>query len=256
LFSALWQPGGLDIPRNGPLHAIDVGFGDDLITSVEFLDSLSQRSSEYFLSALECDEQRVRRASTQTQNPRLRVLRGTFSTCKDLTPAPVIIRVINVLRGYTLLDAAQASRIMARGLAPGGTLVEGTTDVEGHLASAHLWRKSNDGAQIVYDGLFVATNFARGFAPRMFRDVLPRDLRRHVLPGEPVAEWLEQWQTQADEVRQQHTNSTNKAVFQASAEKLADSRSDTDIRWLKHGCLLWRPPRPSHRSEVMSPGPV
>jgi hypothetical protein len=99
---------------------------------------------------------------------------------------------MNVLRGYTVGEAAAETARWSSWLTDGGLLIEGSTDVDGALGSAHLWRK-HDGV-LVHEGLAFFTDFTRGFAPMMFRDVLPRDLRRSVKPGQPIHALLARWQ--------------------------------------------------------------
>lgn len=45
------------------------------------------------------------------------------------------------------------------------------------------------------------SSLERGFAPIMFRDWLPRDIRRKAQPGTPIRELLDAWTEAIDEVR-------------------------------------------------------
>lgn len=112
-----------------------------------------------------------------------------------------------------------------------------------------------------YEGLACVTDFSRGFSPWMFRDVLPRDLRRHATSGEPVFEWLSDWENEVRSLREARRAEgqprsgveVSRAVFSASVERLAVSRPETDARWAARGVVLWKPERPSTRPEVLCP---
>ena len=54
---------------------------------------------------------------------------------------PVLVRVMNVLRDYSVLDAITALRILYQQVAPGGYLVEGSAETNGRVAMALLWHR-------------------------------------------------------------------------------------------------------------------
>lgn len=99
--------------------------------------------------------------------------------------SPIAIRAINVFRGYREADALAALEHLAR---YGALLLEGSTDLEGHLACAWVIAKGQP-RQLLF-----ATDFERGFGPWMFRDVLPRALRRSVHPGTWIHGFLTRWE--------------------------------------------------------------
>lgn len=244
------------------LHAVDVGFGDALTTTEELLVALRSAypHCEVAITAIDNDPERVARACRENRETQLRVQLGGFEAVKSVWPQPHLIRVMNVLRGYPEQEARSAQHALFDALRPHGLLVEGSTDKAGHLLAAHVWQKSeHSGKQ--YVGLAIASDFARGFAPRMFRDVLPRDLRRHVVRGEPVADWLLAWQDIVERLRGAPVSASepraeplrdNALLFQASAQILAEEVGCTDARLAKKGTILWTPTSPSGHLHVLS----
>ena len=208
---------------------------------------------------VESEETRVTRAEA-ARKPGLRFVCGGFDLCAVTPGNASFVRCLNVLRGYSVWDVKGALLQMGRALGPRGLLLEGTSDVEGTLAAVHVWRR-NQAARLDYEGRVCVTNFSRGFSPWMFRDVLPRDLRRHAKPGEPVFEWLAAWddQTQTirkalrDEIHSQKGVEANRRVFTESLSRLAKMRSETDTRFAHRGVALFKPERPSTRPEVLCP---
>jgi hypothetical protein len=107
-----------------------------------------------------------------------------------------VVRAINVLRGYREEELPGIHRALLAPLAPGGLLIEGTTDLDGHVTGVHLLRRGAGRAEDL--GLLLHTDFERGFSPWLFRDVLPRDLRRAARPGTPVHQALTRWSDAVD----------------------------------------------------------
>ena len=91
---------------------------------------------------------------------------------------------MNVLRGQA--ERAEAYAILAAPLVGDGLLLEGTCDAEGAVVTA--WAIRADARRLVF-----LTDFTRGFAPALFWDHLPRDLRRDAKPGTPIRGLLDRW---------------------------------------------------------------
>ncbi|MFT3839284.1 MAG: methylase [Myxococcaceae bacterium] len=192
----------------GGRTTVDLGLGDQPDTTVELFNELGPR-----VIGVDADPSRVARAQSFAR-PGLEFA-STFENAD-------LIRAMNVLRGYTVEAAAAETARWCALLNDGGLLVEGSTDVDGALGSAHLWRKR--GEAVVHEGLYLFTGFSRGFAPMMFRDVLPRDLRRAVKPGQPVYEFLQRWQRAFDVGRV--AGESPEASFERSVAALSDVRRD------------------------------
>ncbi len=86
-----------------------------------------------------------------------------------------LVRVMNVLRDGGPDFALAAHRTLADHVLPGGVVVEGSSGATGEVGAAHWMVK--DGDQLRRDSLVFWTDGARGTAPHLFRDRLPRDLR-------------------------------------------------------------------------------
>lgn len=218
----------LDERGRSQLHALDVGFGDSIVTTHELGSMLLPLSDLVTCTGVEIDEPRVVNAQAEllrlssssnpdeapSSNLQIRACLGQIrfdgsSTADGLLAAELevaeqrrpyqLIRCCNVLRGYDKARALAARNALLEHLDEGGVLLEGTTDVEGHLAALDWWEKQQAIPRHV--GLVVATDFRRGFAPLMFRDVLPRYLRRDCVPGSAVFEWLHGWNENANSLR-------------------------------------------------------
>ena len=211
------------LSREGGGLTVDVGLGDEPVTTVELFELLGPK-----VVGVDSDSGRVARAQSFAR-PGLAFLQRSWSL--ELDQPPRLIRAMNVLREYPVHEAAEASERLASQLAEGGLLVEGSTDVDGALGSAHLWRKR--GGAVVGEGLLFFTDFSRGFAPMMFRDVLPRDLRREVKPGTGIHAFLQTWQRRFDDGRAAGENAAS--GFDRACESLAQ----TERRGV--GSLVWRP---------------
>lgn len=246
------------LPDEPDLLFVDVGYGDRPLTTERTHEQLKKLSSHVRTIGVEVEESRVSRAQSQSRE-NVRFVLGGFDLPALGIENASLIRCLNVLRGYGLWEVKGALIQMARGLRTNGVLVEGTSDVEGTLSSVHLWKRGR-GEHLDYQGLVCVTDFSRGFSPLMFRDVLPRDLRRHAKPGEPVFEWLSAWNECAGQVRatlrEEDFSSQidfNARVFLASAEHLEKERKDTNASFSARGVILWTPERPGTRPEVLSP---
>jgi hypothetical protein len=125
-------------------------------------------------------------------------VKGDFSSCATLGPTSVL-RAMNVLRGYREEEVDPIHTALGAGLVEGGLLMEGSTDTEGHVTVAWLLRKT--GATLVREALLFHTDFSRGFSPWLFRDWLPRHLRRSVKPGTAIHDLFSRWEARAAATR-------------------------------------------------------
>ena len=86
-----------------------------------------------------------------------------------------LVRAMNVLRDFSPDEVVPAHERMGRSLLDGGLLVEGSCGPEGEVGCAHLVRRVR--GEMVREGVLMWLDGARGTAPLLFRDRLPRDLR-------------------------------------------------------------------------------
>lgn len=201
---------------------VDLGLGDSPETTLE-LAGIAGR-----LIAVDHDPLRVGVARRAGLDARI----GGFDLPVD---GPVsLIRAMNVLRGYRPEEVPAAHAALGAALVEGGLLVEGSSDATGAVLVAHLIRRAPSGLH--REGLLMCTDFGRGFAPRLFRDWLPRDLRRRVTPGSALRDLFDRWTAAWEEVRGEGIRRPPEA-FAASAARL----DDLDARHAERGHVVWRP---------------
>jgi hypothetical protein len=119
--------------------------------------------------------------------------------------------------------------------------VEGSTDVQGGITVVHLLRRTSEG--LSREALLFHTDFHQGFAPLLFRDWLPRDLRRRVQPDEPIHDFFDAW-TEAWKKARELGAWEPRSAFQESARQLsaASVHVSTEPWLLERGYLRWQPP--------------
>ena len=250
LLDQLFESAFFELPEQG--HAVDLGYGDSPVTTLDWATALKSGAHKLKVVGVETDSSRVQTAK-DLEAGGVCFYQGSFDLYPLGLDSIAVIRCMNVLRGYPLESVKSAQAAMLKSLIPGGLLLEGSTDTEGHLLTSHIWRRSDNG--VAYEGLLLATDFRRGFSPRMFRDVLPRDLRRHVKPSEPIFEFLEHFETLTNQMRGNHE--TLPQLFVAVGRRLEEERTDIlGGSLLAHGVICWRPEKPSKRPEVLHPSPI
>lgn len=217
---------------------VDLGFGAMPWTTVELADAVQAVAPARRVVGVDIDPARVDRAREQA--PALAWHVGGFELpIRDVA----LVRAMNVLRQYKEPEVPAAHATLGQALLDGGVIVEGTTSKEGHVASALVLRR--DGDALRREALWLATDFSQGFAPILFRDHLPRDLRRRVRPGEAVSAffnaWTEAWQATRAGLEPH-------AAFTAAAGRLAEAIDGLVLDDVDEGVLVWAPaagvPRP------------
>lgn len=166
---------------------VDVGYGESPVTTRELAEAVRALNPALRVIGVE-------RKPPAAPVPELELLEGDFTTCATLGPTAVV-RAMNVLRGYREDEVPAIHAALGAALVEGGLVLEGSTDTEGHVTVASLLRRR--GGELVREGLLFHTDFTRGFSPWLFRDWLPRDLRRRALPGSAVYALLTRWDAQA-----------------------------------------------------------
>jgi hypothetical protein len=140
-------------------------------------------------------EQEPARVAEAVQGCELMV--GGFEALPAFFGQAAIVRALNVVRGYRADEVEGIHRALCGPLVEGGLLLEGSTDVEGHVLACHVFRCAPANL-VAHDGLLLYTDLSRGFSPWLFRDVLPRDLRRAVVPGSAVHRQFTAWAAASD----------------------------------------------------------
>jgi hypothetical protein len=160
---------------------VDLGYGASPVTTVELASRLADVRRDVRVLGLEIDPDRVAAAQDRADPPRLEFARGGFELAGR---RPVLVRALNVLRQYEEAAAAGAWTEMCGRLAPGGLLVEGTSDELGRRA---CWIALDASGPLT---ITLAARVADLERPSDLAERLPKALIHHNVPGEPVHELL------------------------------------------------------------------
>ncbi len=156
---------------------VDLGYGASPVTAVELRARLARVRPDVRVVGLEIDPVRVAAAQPAAQPPYLTFRRGGFELAGL---RPVLVRAMNVLRQYDESAVAPAWATMTDRLAPGGTVVEGTCDELGRLAS---WVRLTAQGPV---SLTLAARLSTLDTPGALAERLPKALIHHNVPGHPV----------------------------------------------------------------------
>lgn len=211
---------------------IDVGFGEQPLTTLESAVALREVNPSLTVLGVESDVQRALAAAPFESLPETRFVRGDFGVL-PLLPKARVIRVMNVLRSHQEEEVAAIHALLGAALVEGGVVLEGSADEAGDILTAHVLRR--EGAAMKREALLFFTRFTHGFAPALFRDWLPRDLRRRCKPGEWVHAFFGQW-TQVWEATR---TADAPASFVAAVNALRQSGEPVEL--VAEGMMVWRP---------------
>ncbi len=222
----------------GPFHHGDVwvelGFGCQLTTVDDLQAQLLEQGISAPIVALDSEVPQPMLKETHA----LRVRRSGFDLALRVDETPRVIRMMNVLRGYPAAEARAALEHLAAFLPEEGLLIEGSSCPEGSVLCAHLIRRR--GRQPQRRALLFYTDFSQGFAPWMFRDRLPRDLRAHAGRGGPLFPMFQEWAA-AWHIARSETKDPRR-TFCSTARLL--TRTNPYEWWTAHakkGLLVWTP---------------
>jgi hypothetical protein len=221
---------------------VDVGLGALPHTTVETFERLRAHAPDLTVLGIDTDPDRVQAAMPYADEGLTFALAG-FGL--RLHRPARLIRAMNVLRQYNLEQIADAHNAWGSLLEENGVLLEGSSNKTGSGLCCHVFRR-RDGA-LVREGLLFSATFERGFGPNLFRDLLPKDIRRTPQgdrwPAAFFAEWTEAWKATGGGLAPTD-------AFLASVQRLAKSQP-VDLRSADQGHVLWwvdgREPRvPAH----------
>lgn len=184
---------------------IDFGFGESPVTTEEWAESAPG------CRVIGID-------ARPAVSPHVELVVGDFDACSQFGPVSVV-RAMNVVRAYREDEVETIRAQLAASVIDGGLVIDGSSDTEGHVLSAWLLRKR--GSTLVKEALLFHTDFSRGFSPWLFRDWLPRDLRRSVKPGTAIHEALTNWNSRAvgEGPRERFSNSLGENVTASAWER-------------------------------------
>jgi hypothetical protein len=165
--------------------AVDLGYGAYPVTTVEWAERLWTVRRDLRVLGLEIDPARVAAAEPYQRPPELEFRLGGFEL--PVPTPPVLLRAFNVLRQYDEDAVAEVWARLCAGLAPSGLLLEGTCSENGRIA---VW------ATLGPEGprtLSFAARLGSLESPAIFAQRLPKVLIHRNVPGEPVYDFLRDW---------------------------------------------------------------
>ena len=224
----------------GSAVCVDVGVGESPWTTLEYAQAVQLVRSDLRVIGVENDPERLAHA-TAFGGPRLEYRGSSGFELPLTTEEPArLVRAMNLLRSYREQEVPEAHRALATPLLPGGLLIEGSSSSDGGVACAHWLRKRSD--RLTREALLFATDYTHGFSPWLFRDWLPRDLRRHTRPPEPLFEFFRSWSGAFEAARSTGLCEAS-ALFVHSALILSTRVAGIvlDSFLLSQGCLFWKP---------------
>ncbi len=217
---------------------VDLGVGGNPWTTLEWADAMAEIPAAGAVVGVDHHEARIEHARRLAEGAvDMRV--GDFDLPLRAGEAVALLRVMNVLRQYPPAEVADIHARLVGQVAVGGCVLEGTCSPDGEVMGVLQLRRTDDGHR--REGLWLRTDFSKGFSPWLFRDRLPRDLRREARPGGRAwplfGPWLEAWE------QERAAGGTPVEVFARTARRLAEviDGVSTDPWLLERGMLWWRP---------------
>lgn len=167
---------------------VDLGYGKDTVTTLEWFDRLCEIRTDVEMVGIEIDPERVTSAKAD-EKLGVSFRLGGFEIPIDADP--LVVRAFNVLRQYSEDEVQNAWNLIARRLQPNGVFIEGTCDEIGRLATWVAIPATKQTA--VPATITFACNPATLEKPSQFAERLPKALIHHNVPGEPIHNFLEDW---------------------------------------------------------------
>jgi hypothetical protein len=239
--------------RDDDSLVVDFGVGEWPWTTLECARHLRSCSPQLRMIGVEIDGHRLRHAR-RLGGEQVEFRQGSFELPLAAGERARLVRAMNVLREYREPEAERARLQLAEALVPGGLLVEGTSSPSGGVLCAHWLRKRETG--LVREALLFSCDFSQGFAPLLFRDRLPRDLRRACSQGTAIHAFFDAWMAAFAAVRSTGVREPS-AVFALSALALSNQMTGIvcDAALIERGTLLWRPACGVPSAYAPAPGP-
>ena len=159
---------------------VDLGFGASAVTTVELADRLRAVAPAVGVVGLDVDPDRVA-AAAPLAGPGLRFGRGGFELAGL---RPEVVRAANVLRQYPVEDVPAAWAAMTSRLAPGGIVLDVTSDEVGRRAAWVVLTAAGP------DALVLSCRVSALERPSDVAERLPKVLIHRNVAGEPVHDLL------------------------------------------------------------------
>ena len=225
---------------------VDLGYGREPVTSLEAAELFDRVNPRLGLIGVEIEPERVRAAAAAV-GPRRDFRLGGFNLPLQADQHGLIesvrfIRAFNVLRQYDEGEVAAAWTDLARGVVPGGCLLEGTSDPFGRVWCANLLRRQAD-EQLPWrhEALVLGFRFHSPFELRLLQAVLPKNLIHRMVPGEAIHDLFAAWDQAMKETS--HLKVWGLRAWFVGSVILLATRFSGIIRrptWLRRGWVVWR----------------
>ena len=230
-------------PAENKSWVVDLGYGAEAFTVLESAAHLGKINPKLPILGVEIDQERVN-AGLPYQTDRIQFRKGGFNVPLQAGESIRLIRAFNVLRQYEEAEVLPAWQTMAACMLPDGLILEGTSDPFGKRLVTNLLRvKAADAGKktLIWEGLLFSTNFHDGFSPEMFQPVLPKNLIHHMLPGEAIYQFFEDWKSAAlQQIATQSFGLRQHFCASALALKTMGYPILTRKKLLRQGFLLWQ----------------
>jgi hypothetical protein len=227
-----------EVLSSGSPLVVDVGYGAYAWTALEMRERWLPINPRLQLLGVEIDPERVAAAQPYAQPPTVTFALGGFNVTAVLgNQLAQVIRAYNVLRQYDEAAVPSALAQLARGLALGGLLIEGTSTPSGRMVAFDIYRQTPLGLQ--HEALVFGTNFRDWLTPTDFQTILPKRLIHHMREAVP-ATFFEAWQ-RALAVARGAGHTTPRPAWIAAAQRLRDGFGypvDVRTRLLRRGYLV------------------
>ncbi|THG29816.1 class I SAM-dependent methyltransferase [Naasia lichenicola] len=215
---------------------VDLGYGAAHWTASELLDRLRRANPLTRVVGLEIDPNRVA-AAMPFERDGLSFARGGFEVPLPRGERATVIRALNVLRQYDESEVAAAWALMASRLAPGGLVVDGTSNEIGRIAS---WVALDSSGPQTFT---ISLRLAELERPGIVEERLPKALIHRNVPGERIHALI------AD-LDRLWAHTAGYAEFGAQQRWLETVRRLSD-----HGWTVLTPPRRRRLGELTLPWP-
>ena len=223
---------------------VDLGYGAEPFTALESAARLRRLNPALKVLGVEIDPERVAGAQPYAGDGIFFRL-GGFNLPLEAGESVRAVRAFNVLRQYEQTDVAPAWERIARGVLPGGLLVEGTSNPTGGIWAANVLRRLDEGQAPSWghEALVFFTNFSLGFDPGAFQTILPKNYIHRVMPGEPIFDFFAAWKAAAAETSAMQAWGLRQ-WYVAAATSLAGRGYRINLRrtWLSKGWMIWEEP--------------
>jgi hypothetical protein len=256
-FILLYEPSLLT--RSDDLFAdslfVDLGYGFDPRTTLESAMRFRKLNPNLKILGVEIDKDRVEAAQPFADEKTFFRL-GGFNLPLQVNERVRLIRAFNVLRQYEEKDFLPAYEKLAEYVLPNGLMIEGTSNPFGSMWVANVVRRVESNSLLFdlgrkriggletkdwsLEALVFSTNFRLGFEAQEFQTILPKNLIHHVVKGEIIFDFFQDWKQAAKETSSAKTFGL-KQWFMASAENLSQKGYKIDLhkKWLSKGWLIW-----------------